>query len=263
MAYYHTKIRRAHFLDELRGFVVLLMIIFHGAYDLVYLFGVRFELFFSPLFQNYLQPFIACNFILIAGIVSRYSRNNIKRGALVFGCGMLMTIGTYIFMPALIIRFGVLHLLGACMMLYGIITHLKHGRPDKLSVFAGVLIFGALFIMLRGVPSGYLGLIGTAFVVRLPHFLYQPWLAPFGFPNIGFNSSDYFPLIPWFMLFSVGNFLGVLFHQNAMPEFFYRHHVRFLGKIGQHSLLIYLLHQPLLYGLLFVVFKLMSVLNAN
>ena len=261
MAFYSAKNRRAYFLDELRGLVVVLMIIFHGAYDLVYVFGVRFELFYSPLFQRWLQPFIACSFILIAGIVSRYSRNNIKRGALVFACGMLMTVGTYLFMPSLIIRFGVLHLLGACMMLYGIASHFRRGRPDRLSAFAGIFIFGALFILLHEVPSGYLGIIGTDFVIRMPRFLYQPWLAPLGFPGVGFTSSDYFPLIPWAMLFSAGSYLGVLFHQNFMPDFFYRRHFSFLGKIGRHSLLIYLLHQPVLYGLLWVIFKLLAYIN--
>ena len=261
MAYY-TKARRVHFLDELRGLVVILMIIFHAAFDLVYVFGIRSELFFSPLFQSWLQPFIACNFIWIAGASSRYSRNNIKRGILVFGCAMLMTAATYFLMPDLTIRFGVLHLLGSCMIISGILEHFRRGRPDHLPALVGVIIFLALFIILRGVPGGRIEIPFTGYVFALPRFIYQPWAFPFGFPHYGFTSSDYFPLIPWFMLFSAGRSLGVMFHQNSMPEFFYRRHVPFLAKLGRHSLLIYLIHQPLTYGLLWAFFRLVDIIKA-
>ena len=71
--------------------------------------------------------------------------------------------------------------------------------------------------------------------------------AGLGFPGPGFVSSDYFSLLPWLLLFWTGYFLYRLRPaEPLLPD------IRLPGfsAMGRHSLLIYLLHQPVLYALL-------------
>ena len=109
---------RIFFLDEMRGLALIGMIIYHAAYDLYAIFGLDFD-FYSPAWDTF-QMAICCTFIIIAGISARLTRNALKHGLVVFGCGMLMTLGTYFFMPSQVIWFGVLHFLGASMIIYHI-----------------------------------------------------------------------------------------------------------------------------------------------
>ena len=60
---------------------------------------------------------------------------------------------------------------------------------------------------------GYVGLGPVQY--RLPAELYRfRILAPLGFPDPAFRSSDYFPMLPWYLLFLCGWFLGKLLPQN-------------------------------------------------
>lgn len=80
-----------------------------------------------------------------------------------------------------------------------------------------------------------------------------PWLIPFGVPSYSFASSDYFPLLPNFGYFLVGAALGKRLYpsrQTLFPKVNAENPViRFFSFWGKHSLLIYLLHQPILAGL--------------
>jgi len=114
-----TKNKRAGFLDEVRGFAILCMVVYHGAFALVEFYGVNVPFFFENWFYPIWAVF-AGSFIFISGIVCRYSRNNIKRGAQCFFLGMGVTFVTAIFAPSVAILFGILHFLGVCMMLYGL-----------------------------------------------------------------------------------------------------------------------------------------------
>lgn len=79
-------------------------------------------------------------------------------------------------------------------------------------------------------------------------------LYPLGFYKMGFSSSDYFPLIPWFFLFLTGYFIGN--YHKYKNKFFRKIEINsgIIGKIGQKSLLLYMAHQPIIYGVL-LIFK--------
>lgn len=249
--------RRVVFLDELRGLCLILMILYHGLYDLTYIFGRNIP--FRSLPLNMLQLFICCNFIFISGISSRFSRSNIKRGAVVLGVGIVMSLVTWFFMPEQVVVFGILHLLGICMILHGLIFRKK--QVEWISPLAGIIVCGLLFAFTWGVSSGYVGFFGL-WKVFLPQALYRFYaLSPIGFLSPDFFSSDYFPLLPWMFLFFAGSFLGVPFRDNDMPEFFYKKHIPFLGAVGKHTMIVYVLHQPVLYGLLTLVFQILGRLG--
>ncbi len=239
------KSGRIYFLDELRALALIGMIIYHAAYDLYAIFGLDFN--FHSAGWDAFQMAICCTFIVIAGVSCRLTKNALKHGAVVFGCGMLMTLGTYFFMPDQVICFGVLHFLGISMMVYHLFRKSIKKAPALLSA---VLSLGA-YLALYGLPSGTI-LFGN---VEVPHNLYfSKFLAIFGLPGGGFRSADYFPLLPWFFLFLFGCFIGKYFKERKIPDFMMNKHSDFLCKIGSNTLVIYVIHQPVIYALLYAFF---------
>lgn len=132
---------RVCLLDELRGLAVLLMIFYHGAYDAVYIFRFTGSGWFTSAPMDFLQRYIAVSFILIAGIMGRYSRSNFRRGVKTFLCGLLVTAVTLLVMPSERILFGILHFLGAAMMLLGLCEPLLRKIP---AAAGGTALSGAV-----------------------------------------------------------------------------------------------------------------------
>lgn len=245
VAFVAKKSGRIFFLDELRGLALIGMIIYHAAYDLRYIFGLKFN--FDSAGWNTFQLCICCTFIIIAGISCRLTKNALRHGATVFAAGMLMTAGTYFFMPDMIIWFGVLHFLGASIMIYYLFRKAIAKAPALL---CGVFSLAAFFCT-RGFSSG------TVFFGKadIPENLYfTNLLAPLGLPAPGFSSADYFPLVPWFFLFLFGCFIGKYFKERKIPDFMMKKHSSLLCVIGSNTLVIYILHQPVIYALLWAFF---------
>ena len=242
--------QRLHFLDALRGFTLINMIAFHGMWNLVYLFGLRADWYLG--IPGYLwQQWICWTFITLSGFCWSFSRNHLKRGLMVFGGGLLVTAATCIAMPESRIVFGVLTCIGSCMLLMIPAEKLLKKLPAAVGL---VLSFG-LFLILRNVSDGTLGFEGWV-ICDLPENLYRNLLTAYlGFPHRGFFSTDYFPLIPWFFLFVTGYFLFRLLDAKGLNgTLFSRGNVPVLNWLGRHSLLVYLLHQPILYGLCLLFF---------
>ena len=145
-------------------------------------------------------------------------------------------------MPSQLILYGVLNLLGLSALL--LIPLDKALR--KLPPWLGLAGAGLLFFLTRGVPRGYLGFEGLR-LWDLPAALYQ-WdaLAVLGFHSPGFSSTDYFPLVPWFFLYLAGYFLWRVLTPHRKVLELLQPGLRPLSFVGRHSLLIYLVHQPLL-----------------
>ena len=192
---------RCALLDELRGLDLISMMLYHGMWDLVYLFGVRAPWYGS--WQGELwQQSICWVFILLSGFCLPLGRHPVKRGAVVFGCGALVTAVTLIFMPADAVWFGVLTLLGSAM----IITGLLEKWMEKVPPVVGLAGSFFLFYFTRHAADGYLQL--GHWLITPPGFLYANYFTAYlGFYPFGFFSADYFPLIPWLFLFWTGFYL--------------------------------------------------------
>ena len=242
--------QRLHLLDALRGFTLINMIAFHGLWNLVYLFGMKADWYAGT--PGYLwQQWICWTFILLSGFCFRFSRNHLKRGLLVFGGGLLVTAVTCLVMPESRIVFGVLTCIGSCMLLMIPAERLLKKVPAVIGL---VFSFG-LFVLLRNVSDRSLGFEGWV-LCPLPDSLYRNLLTAYlGFPPRSFFSTDYFSLLPWFFLFVTGYFLfRLLDERNLNEKLFARGNVPVLNWLGRHSLIVYLLHQPVLYGLCLLFF---------
>lgn len=222
------------------------MVFFHAFYDMSLLFPLGKTLldFFTPF-----EPFFAGMFILVSGVACNLSHNNLKRGGLLLLIAVGVTLVTLLVLPSEAIYFGILHLLSVSMLLYAVL------RPviQKIPIAAGVVVTLLLFLLTYGVSDGHIGVLDWV-KIPLPSDWYQTKvLFPLGLRHRQFFSADYFPLLPWLFLFFCGSFLGRLGVEKGFPAFFHPRRSRFFSFLGRHSLVIYLLHQPILYGLLWLI----------
>lgn len=224
-------------LDALRGAAICCVILLHFLYDLQTFLGLA--VLDSPAVQAVMQ-YGGILFVALSGLCATLGRRSFRRGLLVFGCGMAITAVTVAMVQlglageSIVIRFGVLHLLGLCMMLWPLVKKLPWWVQGLLG--AGFVALGVVFDGLR---------------------VKSRWLFPLGLRYVGFSSSDYFPLFPHLGWFLLGAAAGKTLYRekctrlpnfptNAAP-------VRFFRWCGTHSLWLYLLHQPILYGIVSVL----------
>ncbi|MDD3347936.1 heparan-alpha-glucosaminide N-acetyltransferase [Oscillibacter sp.] len=241
-------------LDTLRGATLISMIVYHACWDLVWIFGVNFP-WYHTTGAYWWQQSICWTFILLSGYCWSLGRQRFKRGLTVFLAGGLVTVVTALTMPENTVYFGVLTLLGTSALALIPLEKLLRRLPAR----AGLAASFVLFLLARDVNGGALGFEG-AVIARLPQAWYQnAFTALLGFPPESFASTDYFSLFPWFFLFLTGYFLYRLRPSDGGPG----PHLPVLTAMGRHSLPIYLLHQPvvyaLLYGLLFGLFAILGV----
>lgn len=225
-------------LDAFRGLCIIGMVIVHLVYDLVDLY--RIVDWNYPEWFAFIKDWGGILFLLLSGICVTLGSRSVRRGLIVLGCGVVCTVVTYgmyyleLSGKSIIIYFGVLHCLGICMLLWPLLKK----SPVWLLVVLGVVLTAAGF-----------------YVETLR--VQTHWLIPFGILYRGFASSDYFPLLPNLGYFLLGAALGKLLYrqkQTLFPKINGQNIIlRFLQFCGRHSLWIYLLHQPVLSGLCFLL----------
>ncbi|MBP2024489.1 heparan-alpha-glucosaminide N-acetyltransferase [Peptoniphilus stercorisuis] len=240
--------KRNHYIDMIRGISLISMILYHLFYDLVYVFNINID--FYRL--NNVKPWqlsICITFILISGISFHFYKNHRKQGLIVFGLSLLISLITYIFIPEEAVKFGVLSLIGASI----IIMDLLNKFLNKLNPYFGFVLFILLFLIFYNLPYGNLG-ISSIEILNIPDYIYKSkYLYPIGLPHEDFVSADYFPLFPWSFLFISGYFLGHILKRKNLLKPMGKNNI--ISAIGRHSLVVYLLHQPILYFGLFIIFE--------
>ncbi len=245
------KRRRYGLLDVFRGLALISMILYHAMWDLVYVYDVNIPMFPSKISYVWQQS-ICQSFILLSGFCFVLGKRHFKRGLTIFGASVIVSLVTFIFTPTSRILFGVLTLIGVSMLIMVPLSKVV----EKINPYAGGAVSLLLFLLTKRVPSGYLSLWGVK-ILHLPKWFYANYATAFlGFPPRSFYSSDYFPLVPWFFLFVTGLFLCRVFKKHHLLERLPEVKLSPLEWIGRHSLIIYMLHQPLIYGVLYLVFTL-------
>lgn len=232
-----TTSKRIWELDALRGIMILGVVFIHLCFDLDYFLGI--DVVRNPALQ-FCMDHCGMSFVLLSGLCATIGRRSFRRGLQVLSCGLVITavtVGMYLLGMAdkfIIIYFGVLHLLGLCMLLWPLLRKLPTWALTAAG--AAIVVLGWWFAGIR---------IDTN------------WLVPLGLVGRGFSSSDFFPLFPHLGWFLLGASLGrVLYREkkSLLPNFPAEHVlVRFFRWCGTHSLWIYLLHQPVIYGVVMLL----------
>ncbi len=244
---------RVFLLDSIRGAAVVNMVAYHAVYDLIQMFGLPLG---GGLRRFYpWQQAICITFILIAGISFQLSRKPWRNALERIICAGILTAVTALAMPSELIMFGIIHFLAAAVLL----TILCQPLLKKIPTGAGFLVSLIIFVLIRHIAGGWIGLSGL-WVWELPPALYASrflfWL---GFPSAQFYSADYFAVLPWIFLYWAGYFggrwwikgSGLIRNRTAVPESgLYRLADKSLGAVGRTSLWVYMLHQPVIYGIL-------------
>ena len=245
--------KRYTVLDALRGFWIILMIFYHTLWDLVYMFDVNIP-WFSTTTAHIFQLSIRWAFILISGFSWHLGRKKLKRSLIVIGASVLISLITLIFTYDARILFGVLSLLGISMLVAIPLDKVF----SKIHPVVGILLMSALFILTYYIPRGYIG-VGDFEFFKLPSFLYcNSITACFGFHPRGYYSADYVPILPWIFMFFIGYFLYLFFKKYNILKVLKAFRVKPLEFIGRYSLIIYMVHQPWVYGILLLIFKCFS-----
>lgn len=218
-------------LDVFRGICILGVIAVHFIYDLTELYGIiEWE---YPDWFSFVKDWGGVLFILLSGICATLGSRSVRRGLIVFASGLIITAVTYGmyrfgFAKSIIIYFGVLHCLGVCMMLWFFFKRL----PGWLLAVLGI------------------AMVAAGLYLRHVCLVDYPWLVPLGFTFPDFATSDYFPLLPNLGFFLLGAVLGRTVYrkkESLLPFVSDRNIiVRIFSFFGRQSLLIYLLHQPVL-----------------
>ena len=147
-----TPALRYALLDELRGLDLISMMLYHACWDLIFLFGMRADWYYDTPGRLWQQS-ICWVFILLSGFCVPLGHRTLRRGAVVFGGGALVTTVTLLFMPGDRVIFGVLTLLGSAMMLTALV------RPvlDRIPPVVGIGVSAVLFAFTRQIMYGWVG----------------------------------------------------------------------------------------------------------
>lgn len=232
--------RRIWELDAFRGLCILGVVLIHTVYDLVELYGILNWSY--PVWFSFIMNWGGILFLLLSGICVTLGSHSVRRGGIVFSCGMVISAVTYAMFrlnfadKSIIIYFGVLHCLGVCMLSWPLFKKFPWWALAALGI---VLIALGFYVNHRTVNTYF--------------------LMPLGLVWNDFHSSDFFPLLPNLGYFLLGAALGRTLYRKRETLFPNIHAeagvLRFLQFCGRQSLWIYLLHQPIVSGLCMLILQ--------
>lgn len=225
--------KRDDALDLMRGLAIIMMVIFHFIYDLNYFGFIDINLHTNKIgiYWRYLIVFL---FLLAVGIsmVISYKIFDIdkfiNRILLLGFCATSISLITYLLFPQSWIYFGIIHLI--CVS--SIITIFFINKPNI-----------SLIITIAILALSYFDIVKLSFIYK-----YLSNILPK-------NTLDFYPLFPWIAIIFLGIYLG---HNRSYYQkiFFLRN--KSIQMLGRHSMMIYMLHQVILFTTIFGVYKIIN-----
>lgn len=231
---------RVAFFDTIRGLSVVSMIMFHFTYDLFFISHVKLT-WFTPQLMQFWIPSISYPFIFIAGCMCAFSKDSFKRAG-VYGLVALAIFAATTFAKVdTPITFGIFFCMASCTLVEALISRFT----VPLKGYAAAVLLLLIFIICLPISRGHIGIGNTIF--SLPKELYQtPYLAWAGFPSPSFSSGDYYPLLPYLFLYLSGAAFNRQLKAEGYPNWMNTFSLPLITEMGKHSLIVYILHQPIL-----------------
>lgn len=232
---------RYKLIDAARGVAILAMVVFHFAWDLYFLGFIDLDISTDP-FWTALQKAIVSSFLLLTGVSLWLGhgrgirwRKFWRREAVLVGAAVAVSIGTWLAFGDYFAFFGVLH------------------------AIALVSLIGLAFLGLPAVVTGAVGVV----IIVLPLLFTDPIMRERGLAWIGFwpispSTADIVPVFPWLGVTLIGLAVARAFDGRpfwALPA------PGWLAWLGRWSLVIYLIHQPVLYGALYGLSSIMPAVS--
>jgi uncharacterized membrane protein len=224
-------------IDALRGLGLCLMIAYHFTFDLSVFKVVAVDFNHDP-FWLASRDLIVSWFLVLVGVSLVLAERTQpgfrafwRRIALIVFCALLVSVGSYVMFPQSFITFGILH----CIAVASVLARpLVRWPRVALALGAAVIVAGI--------------------ALQFPLFDAR-WLNWIGMMTHKPPTEDYVPLFPWLGVVLVGVAAGawIADRERATIASLGRFAPRWLAWLGRHSLLVYMAHQPILFGILRVV----------
>lgn len=236
----HNKKNHFDIIDVSRGFAILLMFIYHFSFDLDYYGFIQQDFYRNEFWINF-RNIIVTFFLLIMGVslyLSSYQGLSKKRFQqrlyLLIFYSFLVSISSWIMYPTSMIFFGILHFITVASVLGLIFIHL-----GKINLVLGL----SLIIISQSISHP---------------FFDQFYIQWFGLMTRLPVTVDYVPLLPWFGVVLIGIYLGQILSQQPDESYLKKWQCndaisKTLALGGRYSLHIYMLHQPLFLGILYII----------
>ena len=233
---------RIYLIDYARGCAIITMAIFHFTWDLEFFGFVERGLTATFEWKTFARC-IASSFLFLAGLSlilghdpNFRARSFAKRLIWLVGAAAIISAATYYAMPGAPIFFGILHSIAAA----SVIGLLLRKLPAIVLLILAIIVFFAPFYLRS-------------------QFFDAPLLWWVGLNANIPRSNDYVPLLPWLAPFLVGMATAKILRAKGLFENLRNHQTppsnlisKALGFLGRHSLATYLLHQPILLGLVWM-----------
>lgn len=242
--------KRYWLLDSIRGIIIISMLLYHTLWDLSEIFGLKFGFSSAEVFTVW-QKSIRYGFIILSGFCWSLGRHKLRRALTVLGASCIVTLVTALFMKENIILFGVLSLLGSAMLIMIPLDRFF----KKINPYVALIFSLLFFILLYDLEHRWISFFSLD-IYRLPREACRNLFTAFiGLPTPAFHSTDYVPLFPWIFIFFCGYFLYRIIKRHGLLDALCAIRMRPLEFLGRHSLIIYMLHQPVIYAVLWLLFK--------
>jgi uncharacterized membrane protein len=231
--------RRIALVDVLRGGALAAMAVYHFAWDLSFFALADLGVTENPLWTGFARA-TAGSFLALVGVGLYLAHGQgvrwtpfLRRLAMIAAAALAISIASWFADPDGIILFGILH----CIAVSSLIGLAFLRAPLALVI--------ALAVACLAAPS----------LLTSPAFNSVGWVW-LGLASEQVPSNDYNPLLPWFAMVLLGITVARLIPSKSWPTWQPRDPVtRTLALAGRHSLLFYLLHQPVLLGVLWLLSK--------
>ncbi len=227
------KINRLYWLDLLRFTLLISMILYHFYWDLSYFNFINISSFNNKLWQ-YLAHITAAGFLLVSGFSltlsyfignkANFKKRFITRLAKLLIASLAISIITYFIFPQNYIYFGIIH-------------HITIDSIILLILFKRSIALNIILVLF--------------FLLFNKHFITIPALSWIGLSDFIKPSLDFVPIFPWTAYMIIGSILARLYLKINIALYIKQNN--FIILCSKNSLIIYLIHQPILFSIVLLI----------